>query len=485
MVYFTPYNTIEIWNLQDFQNLPRRWFTPIENPDTTRIYIDPSNIPESNIDTSVYINWEIGDWEDDWQDEYREVKMQGLSYAVLMKPVPPDSVDYYKSIGDGPDSTNISGEKSKIFTGVVYGHLYTKINNDLGNPALVALTGIKVKLMDQDKFWAETIETTYTDNHGYFEIHYSTNQKFEGENMELFLRFKSRTNSDYQIHSTNLIGSNYKVNSEQISVPQNAGWNQIETILAYDESNYYDAFRTVHWANNGFRYFEAENRPLGKRLTIHINIDVTPSITGSFYMLGNIFLTDHAGDKENTPYHEFGHYTMYKLQSNNFTYPYGENGCADHGWDKENTSSLAWVEGWAEAIRMILDAAYWAEDDEYGFDNGGWPPNESRSHNHSWPNSSNINNGFRSEYYIACAIYDLWDGAGKGLPNTIPGFSIHGWNDSGQGIYGWKSVDDIELSFYNICKPLVDHPTGMQGYIAGDKCMNIHDYYRYLVDNNK
>ncbi|MFY9419206.1 MAG: hypothetical protein WAP17_09020, partial [Bacteroidales bacterium] len=483
MVYFTPYNTIEIWNLQDFQNLPRRWFTPIENPDTTRIYIDPSNIPESNIDTSVYINWEIGDWEDDWQDEYREVKMQGLSYAVLMKPVPPDSVDYYKSIGDGPDSTNISGEKSKIFTGVVYGHLYTKINNDLGNPALVALTGIKVKLMDQDALWAETIETTYTDNHGYFEIHYSTNQKFEGENMELFLRFKSRTNSDYQIHSTNLIGSNYKVNSEQISVPQNAGWNQIETILAYDESNYYDAFRTVHWANNGFRYFEAENRPLGKRLTIHINIDVTPSITGSFYMLGNIFLTDHAGDKENTPYHEFGHYTMYKLQSNNFTYPYGENGCADHGWDKENTSSLAWVEGWAEAIRMILDAAYWAEDDEYGFDNGGWPPNESRSHNHSWPNSSNINNGFRSEYYIACAIYDLWDGAGKGLPNTIPGFSIHGWNDSGQGIYGWKSVDDIELSFYNICKPLVDHPTGMQGYIAGDKCMNIHDYYRYLVDN--
>ena len=67
-------------------------------------------------------------------------------------------------------------------------------------------------------------------------------------------------------------------------------------------------------------------------------------------MLGNIFLTDHDGDKENTPYHEFGHYTMYKLQSNNFTYPYGENGCADHGWDKENTNNLAWVEGWAEAI---------------------------------------------------------------------------------------------------------------------------------------
>ncbi len=77
MVYFTPYNTIEIWNLQDFQNLPRRWFTPIENPDTTRIYIDPSNIPESNIDTSVYINWEIGDWEDDWQDFYADSAYTG------------------------------------------------------------------------------------------------------------------------------------------------------------------------------------------------------------------------------------------------------------------------------------------------------------------------------------------------------------------------------------------------------------------------
>ena len=61
----------------------------------------------------------------------------------------------------------------------------------------------------------------------------------------------------------------------------------------------------------------------------------------------------------------------------------------------------------------------------------------------------------------------------KRAAQYYPGFSIHGWNGSGQGIYGWKSVDDIELSFYNICKPLVDHPTGMQGYIAGDKCMNI------------
>ena len=81
-----------------------------------------------------------------------------------------------------------------------------------------------------------------------------------------------------------MIGSNYKVNSSKYQYT-NAGWNQIETILAYDESNYYDAFREQYIGLiMVFAILKQKIEPVRKRLTIHINIDVTPSITGSFYV---------------------------------------------------------------------------------------------------------------------------------------------------------------------------------------------------------
>jgi len=50
--------------------------------------------------------------------------------------------------------------------------------------------------------------------------------------------------------------------------------------------------------------------------------------------------------------------------------PYGETGVNLHYWSEENNGLLAWIEGWANAIQMILDAAHWQEDNEYGLDEG-------------------------------------------------------------------------------------------------------------------
>jgi hypothetical protein len=49
-VFFTPYNTVEIWNLYDYTNLRRRWLNPDLVSDTSRVYINPSDIPVSNIE---------------------------------------------------------------------------------------------------------------------------------------------------------------------------------------------------------------------------------------------------------------------------------------------------------------------------------------------------------------------------------------------------------------------------------------------------
>ncbi|MEK6615253.1 MAG: hypothetical protein AABZ32_03950, partial [Bacteroidota bacterium] len=136
MVYFTPYNTVEIWSIQDFQNLPRRWLEPEQSPNAVRIPVNKNDISQSTIDT---INWENIDWDDHWQTNFREVKIAGLAYNILMKAVPPDSIEYFRNYGDGPDSTDATGGNGilsigKTFTGKVYGYLRSQITNDLRVP---------------------------------------------------------------------------------------------------------------------------------------------------------------------------------------------------------------------------------------------------------------------------------------------------------------------------------------------------------------
>ena len=94
MVYFTPYNTVELWNLSDFQNLKRSWLYYEDNPNAQRIFIDSTDIPESNLNAYT-ITWDSTEWENDWQDDFREIEIDGLAYTVLMKPVPQDSMNYY------------------------------------------------------------------------------------------------------------------------------------------------------------------------------------------------------------------------------------------------------------------------------------------------------------------------------------------------------------------------------------------------------
>jgi len=71
-----------------------------------------------------------------------------------------------------------------------------------------------------------------------------------------------------------------------------------------------------------------------------------------------------------------------------------------------------------------------------------------------------IQNGLRSEYHIATALYDLWDGPDKDLPERAPCIDIHGWNDSESNKstsrvhYQWKSKDDISFDLKQICAPL-------------------------------
>ncbi|HBG69287.1 MAG: hypothetical protein A2W93_02255 [Bacteroidetes bacterium GWF2_43_63] len=509
-VFFTPYNTVEIWNTEDYFNLPRRWFSEDNIPENIKIrqFLTRGSIPVSNIDTNFYVNWydSTRNWSDDDLDNFSEVYIPGLAYSVLMKPIPNDSIIFHNAYGDGIDSADVdttgsikAGCWGKWFSGTVSGKIEANITNDIRAPIDIQLGGLKVELVELDTYGGNTIVWqnfghAYTNDQGEYTISYNECQIWEGDNVELSIQIVSVSDDEYKITAANIWGNRFKFKSAKWDAPQDAG-NQTYNKTFSSTEDPSEAFKAVHWVRKGFMYCKNQGVSLQK------NLQIKPYAVGSWFesrLIPPVFeptihLKSGDGIRENTPYHEFGHFTMFRLQGNNFTIPFGVNGADEHSWGKENTSRLAWVEGWADAIQMILDAAYWEEDYEYGFDREGYFPRcEVRSH-YSWDGANilfqKINNGFRSEYYIACSIYDLWDGSSRGLSSTLPGTSYHGWDDSNQGLFGWKTTDDIELSFYQICRPLIENtgdnnPNNEGGYYFREKCFNIQDYLFYLFEYN-
>ncbi|GHV34414.1 hypothetical protein FACS1894178_1870 [Bacteroidia bacterium] len=116
-IYFTPYNTIEIWNIEDFYSLPREWLNE-EDVAPVRSFIAKSAIPVSDImDLSVYQK-DSTNWDDYDFDNFREIDVPGLAYRVLMSP--PDSITrvMLDSIGGGIEDTTLT---RKTYTGTVSG----------------------------------------------------------------------------------------------------------------------------------------------------------------------------------------------------------------------------------------------------------------------------------------------------------------------------------------------------------------------------
>lgn len=46
-LYFTPYNSVEIWDYNDFINLPRNWLSPDDSLDTMRVVVSRFDVPQS------------------------------------------------------------------------------------------------------------------------------------------------------------------------------------------------------------------------------------------------------------------------------------------------------------------------------------------------------------------------------------------------------------------------------------------------------
>jgi hypothetical protein len=485
-VYFTPYNTVELWSVEDFENTYRSWIDPSNNPLAQRIYVAEADIPVSDLNLAI----DTLNGQDQEDVETQEIFVTGLAYSIPMK------IDYAAIPegweDDGPDSTYTEDpcegcpiEQQRLFgrtfSGTVTGRPTSRIVNDVGVTVDIPLSGVFIKLKEDDRFIDEDFGTTHTDANGNFTFTYSKSQSFaEGRQIELYLKIKSK-NTNYNLRVSKNSGLYSGVYEQTLSLGShgtNAGI--INATMRTDIR----AMRANNWMCRAWRYVEnVGGYDLINGLTVNPH-----SGNGSKFVLDGLFgisstfsnphikLTGEDCDHENTAYHEFGHFVMWNLQNKNFILVHGNPDTRDHshGWWQENPPKLAWAEGWADAFQMIMDAAHWWEDGEYGFDE----LNDDETYEDRFSYSA-INNGIFSEYYMACAIYDLWDG----FDTTIPVSFINGngntvtvGHNDALSTSGTNWNDNISFSFRDILTPLVQRSG------SSNKMTSIEEYFYQFRD---
>lgn len=148
-VYFTPYNTVEVWNMQDFNRLPRVWENPLDTP-PTRIYVHPDSIPTST-------RPDLSTLTESWQTDYQMCYVPGLPYMIEMEALHPDtiaarryrdSVECEQYINDGTIGKKFM--HGKRFIGEITGRLVAYYMNDLGNVVKIPIGGVKLEAYDRE-----------------------------------------------------------------------------------------------------------------------------------------------------------------------------------------------------------------------------------------------------------------------------------------------------------------------------------------------
>jgi hypothetical protein len=174
-IFFTPYNSIEIWNINDFHALPRVWCTR-ETPQPARVILSKDSIPISN---RPILDSNSADWE--WN--FQIVNLPHLAYGVEMAAVHPDTVQ--AALVPNPDPAAFAIYTT--FSGTLVGRLRAEVTNDLGVPILMPLSGVRIQLREQGIF-DNTLDEQVTNPDGTFTFTWDNAARF-GETIKLWLPF--------------------------------------------------------------------------------------------------------------------------------------------------------------------------------------------------------------------------------------------------------------------------------------------------------
>lgn len=459
-VYFTPYDTVEVWNQDDFENLNRRWDRPQAN-ERPRQKLARSSLPAEAWSAALF----TGDTK-----PTRMFRTPGLAYAV---PMPVNAMPQHR----------LSAAKND-FEGTVEGQIVTVIHgSDL------SIVDIEVEVWESDLINGDTfLATGYTGEDGLFSIDFSTSQA--GQNaVEVYVQVHSRNERDLIRVRTRLGVIRNESNFSNLNAvflpdtprthdfgriemdpheakPQLLHWanrarqfvdSEMPTVLPTDSSNRLDIMRSFSGSDNAYFF------PGGYVwdlifVSAFIFGQVTPIVPILVGGAGAIFISNKDGiyfgaDRElyeNVVYHEFGHYFMWHLQNESWI-DIIEAGFSHHSIRRNNPNpKLSWTEGFASGFANIIDTWCYDDDGERFLDGYNNADYERRIIDGDYIQElPSLHHGFVSEYNNGTILYDLWDGPTQVLRDGTTLTNTFDYDDNGD--------DTIELSFAQIMQPLRNH----------------------------
>ncbi|MFN4084239.1 MAG: T9SS type A sorting domain-containing protein [Bacteroidia bacterium] len=455
VVYFTLYNTVEVWNINDFHRQPRLWIME-KSPEPERVFIPKDSIPVSNILPDSLIT-------EEWQRKYRLKKVSGLPYYIKMMPLHPDTVAAMKLRDSIESGTRVLGKGGwtwweRRFHGHVTGTITAGYTNDVNDQQTLNLKGIKVVAYDLDDWWNDELGSGYTDENGNYDIWYDSYQ-WEAH-IELFVTISTLGNTNTGVYESDmnpcLWNNEYELSTDFTNVSNGTNihtnfgvWN-LPTPAR-------EPFKILNWAN---RAQDFVNSQVGSIARERLNIFCYESGSNfSTFPCQRLYLEDEDVSHETVIWHEIGHYLMDNLSGSH------SSAGGVHWFERESIFTMAWNEGWATRFMAMLDQFYRGTDNEYGF--YAFVENPTRflripteTRERTRLASGAASNGMKSEYHIATFLYDLYDGPGK-FANNEPASSYDDSPNSTSTTWldrtGFDNplIDDLELTPAEIFSPLV------------------------------
>lgn len=484
LIYFTPYNTTEVIGEDALTDLKRVWYAKDEiSPE--RISIDQNSIPISDIPINFIPN-------DEWQTDYRTIQVPGLAYSIPMMAIHPDSIPSVLKNQGGEGEMNRMGDGcafSKKFAGHITGNITALFRNEETPIVLqsIPLRGIDIEIVERNSNWINVIlGSGQTDANGNFSVWINICRAFEGDNVELFVRIKGE-NEYYKIWASKK--NKYYTDIEKHETPYRY-WSynngNINNLNFGNITVFHETIKAVHLSVLAWEFSNANS---GKILENNLIIKTGTNETyffpdqscGQNLPIYSDLLVPHPAIRlstgqvitESTTWHEFGHFLMWQLQ-NKCWIDLKSGSFAEHFINTSSNSRIAWTEGWANAFMQICDANYRFIDNENFLDEDR---NNYERRTIRDGITINITNGFSSEFYVACTIYDLWDGPDK-FPSNTPN---NVYNDD-QSATWLNDTDEASLSFTELCNVVKNGDINSLPENNG-KIEDIQVFFKYLTKN--
>ncbi len=334
-----------------------------------------------------------------------------------------------------PDHKPIEGQEVSYLAApgsgqiVVRGYWFYQDKDEVNRP----LRDARVEIWDADSSGDTLLNTTYTNNSGYYASDDISNSDDEGGGQDIYVKVFSTDNRSVQVTDfstpSNLYYSVTPVQNDVADGDVDVGTYSLDDVKNRMAWYIYDLI-----ANDAFDYL-AVNVGWENLYKLQVRWSPTNTSDGTHYHPGgSIDLL--AGDRWDSDVflHEYGHFVMYKIYGDNM--PPSPN-CYNHYWGSHSSVGCAWTEGWANFLQAAIqnDTIYDDTEDQILHINFE-PPTPSADH-------------AEDEGAVAASLWDIFDPASTSESWDAIGNGINGSSNNGIWSIAYSDGPTDFLEFYN------------------------------------